>query len=141
MWTVQKFPNVRCADCLPIRHLHSPNLCCLDLYCDSLGPQGGDEGTVYPPVVLASFPQFYSIHMGQLVNRLVCDDRFSVFFLYFHMNLLQLNYAPIPVFSPCSNAVFARCINQTNATSDFDPVAFFKMSLRFNQLLKSNKNQ
>ena len=42
-------------------------------------------------------------------------------------------------FPPCSNAIFAHCINQTNETSGFDPVAFFKMSLRCNQWSKSNK--
>ena len=141
MQAVQKSTNARFADYLPVRPLHSSNLCCLDLCCDSLSPQGGDGGTVYPPVVLASFPQFYSIHKRPLMYRLVCDDRFSVIFLYFHTNLLKINYAPIPVFSPCSYAILAHCINQTNATSGLDPVAFFKMSLRFNQWLKSNKNQ
>ena len=43
-------------------------------------------------------------------------------------------------FSPCSNAIHAHCINQTNATSGFDPVDIFKMSLRCNQWSKSNKN-
>ena len=78
MQAVQKSPNARFADCLPVRPLHSSNLCCLDLCCDSLSPQGGDGETVYPPVVLASFPQFYSTHRRPLMNRLMCDDRFSV---------------------------------------------------------------
>ena len=29
-------------------------------------------------------------------------------------------------FSPYSNAIFAHCIDQTNVTSGFDPIAFFK---------------
>ena len=34
-------------------------------------------GAVYPPVVLDSFSQLGSIHRRPLINRLVCDDRFS----------------------------------------------------------------
>ena len=74
------------------------------------------------------------------MNRLVCDNRISMIFDTY-TNLLQLNYASIPIFSPRSNVIFAHCINQTNATSGFDIVAFFKMSLRCNQRSKSNKNQ
>ena len=46
-----------------------------------------------------------------------------------------------PYFFPFSNAIFAHCINQTNATSGFYPVAFFKMSLKCNEWSKSNKNR
>ena len=41
--------------------------------------------------------------------------------------------------SPRSNAILAHCINQTNATSGFDPVAYSKISMRCNQWSKSNK--
>ena len=44
-------------------------------------------------------------------------------------------------FVPCSNAIFANGINQTNATSGFYPVAFFKLSMRYNQWSRSNKSQ
>ena len=52
----KKSPNARFADCPPIRPLHSSNFCCLDLCCDNLSPKCGDGGTVYPPVVLTSYP-------------------------------------------------------------------------------------
>ena len=82
----------------------------------------GAGGAVYPPVVLDSFPQLRSIHRMPLINRLVRDDTeiCNAF-----IRILHSNYTPIPVFSPCSNSIFAHCINQTNATSGFDPVTFF----------------
>ena len=59
--------------------------------------------------------------------------------LSYEPNRLPLNYATTLLFSPCSNAIFAHLIKQTNATSGVYPVAFFKMSLRCNQWSKSNK--
>ena len=78
MLAVQKSPNTHFADCPPVRPLHSSNLCCLDICCSSLNQQGRDGGTIYPPVVLASFPQFCSIQWRPLMNRIVYDYRFSV---------------------------------------------------------------
>ena len=75
---VPKSPNAPFGDCPPVRPLHSSNLCCLDICSSSLSPQGRDGGTVYPPVVFASFPQFWSIHRRPLMNRIVYDNRFSV---------------------------------------------------------------
>ena len=97
------------------------------------------SGAVYPPVVLDSFPQWCSIHKRPLINRLVCDDRFSEICNTFIRTSYTLTIHQYRYFSPCSNSISAHCINQTNATSGFDPVTFFKMSLRYNQWSKSKK--
>ena len=92
--------------------------------------KAGAGGAVYPLVVLDSFPQLCSIHMRPLINRLVCDDRFSEICNTFIRTSYTITIHQYRYFSPCSNSIFAHCINQTNATSGFDPVTFFKMSLR-----------
>ena len=102
--------------------------------------KAGAGGAVYPPVVLESFPQLRSIHRRPLINRLVRDDRFSEICNNFIRTSYTLTIHQYRSFSPCSNSIFAHCINQTNATSGFDPVNFFKMSLRHSQWSKSNKN-
>ena len=102
--------------------------------------KAGDGGTVYQPVVLDSFPQLCSIHRKPLINRLLCGDRFSKICKTFIRTSYTLTIHQYRSFSPCSNSIFAHCINQTNATSGFDPVTFFKISLRYNQWPKSNKN-
>ena len=139
MWAVQKSTNACFADGHPARPLHSSNLRCLDLCCKRLSPQGGGGGAVFPPVVLDSFPQMCSIHRRPLINRLVCDDKFSEICNTFIRTSYTLTIHQYRCFSPCSSSIFAHCINQTNATSGFDPVTFFKMSLKYNQWSKSNK--
>ena len=125
---LSKSPRTRFALCSPVWPFHSSNLRCLDLYCDRLSPQGGDGGTVCPPLILDIFPQLCSIHRRPLMHRLVWRQDFGNL-QYFHTNLLRSNYTPIPVFSPCFNVTLAHCIDHTNVTSGFDHwVALFKMS-------------
>ena len=140
MRTVQKSTNASFADGHPTRPLHSSNL-----RCSFISAARGwthkvrAGGAVYPPVVLDSFPQLWSIHRRPLINRLVCDDRFSEIWNTFVRTSYILNIHQYRSFSPCSNSIFVHCINQTNATSGFDPVTFFKMSLRYTQWSKCNK--
>ena len=77
---VQKSPNACFDDCPPVRPLHSSKLCCLDLCCVRVNPQGRDGRTAYPSVVLASFPQFGSTHneSNSLMNLPEFGDRFCV---------------------------------------------------------------
>ena len=140
MWAVQKSANARFADGNPARPLHSSNLRCLDLCCKRLSPQGGGWWSSLPASGLDTFPQLRSIHRRPLINRLVRDDRFSEICNTFIRTSYTLTIHQYRSFSPCSNSIFAHCINQTNATSGFDPVTFFKMSLRHSQWSKSNKN-
>ena len=95
--------------------------------------KAGAGGAVYPPVVLDCFPQLCSIHRRQLINRLLCDGRISEICNTFIRTSYTLTIHQYRSFSPCSNPIFAHCINQTNATSGFDPISFFKMSLMNNQ--------
>ena len=84
---------------------------------------------VYPPVVMDSFPQLHSNHRRPLMNRIVCDERFSVICNTFIRTFCTLTLHQNWSFPPCSNAILANCIYQTNATSGFGPVAHFKISL------------
>ena len=102
--------------------------------------KAGAGVAVYPPAVLDCLPQLCSIHRRPLINRLVCDDRFSEICNTVIRTSYTLTIHQYRSFSPCSTSIFGHCINQTNATSGFDPVTFFKMSLRYNQWSKSNKN-
>ena len=76
-WNIEKFFILRC----------------LDLFCDS--PQGRDGETDYPPMVLDSLPQLRRIHIS-LMNRLVCDDRFSIFCNTFIRTSYILTIHPSP---------------------------------------------
>ena len=80
-----------------------------------------------------------NIHGRILMNQLVCDDRFSVIPNTFIRTSYTLTIHQYWSFSTCFNAILAHCIYQTNATSGFNPVALFKMSLRCNQRSKPNK--
>ena len=88
----------------------------MDLCSDRVSPQGRDGGTVFPPVVLDSFSQLWSIHRRSLMNRLVCDDRFSIICSYFIRTSYILTIQQYRAFSKFSNVTLAHCINPTNAT-------------------------
>ena len=74
------------------------------------------------------------------MNLLACDDRFSEICSTFIRTSYILTIHRFWFFSPCFNATLAHCINQTNATSGFDPIAIFQISLKWNQWSKSSDN-
>ena len=135
MWAVQRSTNARFADGHPARPSHSSNVRCLDLCCKRLSPQGGGWWSS----LLASGLGQCSIHRKPLINRLVCDDRFSEICNNFIRTSYTLTIHQYRSVSPCSNSIFVHCTNHANATSGFHPVTFFKISLRYNQWSKSNK--
>ena len=90
MEVVQKSTHKRLAKCPPVRLLHIPKLRRWDLCCDRLSPKGRDGGTVLSPVVWAASLQLRSIPKRPLINRVECDDRFSVIY-----NTFILTYAAL----------------------------------------------
>ena len=140
MWAVQKSTNARLPTDMQPDPYTVPTCAAWISATRGWAHKAGAGGAVYPLVVLDSFPQLCSIHMRPLINRLVCDDRFSEICNTFIRTSYTITIHQYRYFPPCSNSIFAHCINQTNATSGFDPVTFFKMSLRYNQWSKSNKN-
>ena len=79
MEAVEKDPHSRLAACLLDRLVHCSNFHRLNLCGDRLSPEGRDGKTGYQQMVLDSFCRLLErIPKKSPINRLVCEDRFSI---------------------------------------------------------------